>query len=286
MVLPHGLWSRGRGRAIEAVVRACVPVWLMVIMAGMLPGVECARRRRLWQGGAAAEASGRTRRSSFCLYVAGHGWHPAGAGDPAKVVRYLLVCWDFIPLMFVCVLHVWMIRRPWVFVCMQQRRSGVMETIDGWTLDSNVRAAKERLDQKLRHKRDAVIKRYKMIPSFDDLMPHSTGSIVRARGIGGKGSSSTSSLLAVQREVYSKKGVMRRLMRWVRPRCDAAEQNECAVCLDYFRTGDILAHLPCGHRFHWACVLPWLEVMPRCPSCRASVEVGGNINPNGHKAAA
>jgi hypothetical protein len=44
-----------------------------------------------------------------------------------------------------------------VFVCMQQQ-SGVMETIHGWTLDSNVRAAKERLDQKLRRKREAVIK--------------------------------------------------------------------------------------------------------------------------------
>jgi hypothetical protein len=58
-------------------------------MAGMLPGVECARRRRLRQGGAAAgdaAAGGGSRRPSFCLYAAGHGGHPAGAGNPAKVV--------------------------------------------------------------------------------------------------------------------------------------------------------------------------------------------------------
>jgi hypothetical protein len=57
-----------------------------------------------------------------------------------------------------------------VLVCVQQHRSGVMETIHGWTLDSNVRAAKERLDQKIRRKREAVIKRCTMIPSSDDLM--------------------------------------------------------------------------------------------------------------------
>lgn len=41
----------------------------------------------------------------------------------------------------------------------QQQRSGVMEMIHGWTLDSNAREAKERLDQKLRSKREAAIKR-------------------------------------------------------------------------------------------------------------------------------
>lgn len=51
----------------------------MVIMAGMLPGVECARRRRLRQG-VGAEAAGGTRRSSFCLYAAGHGGAGLGAG--------------------------------------------------------------------------------------------------------------------------------------------------------------------------------------------------------------
>lgn len=57
----------------------------MVLMAGMLPGVECARRRRVRQGGAGmgAEAAGggTGRRSSFCLYAAGHG----GAGNSGKV---------------------------------------------------------------------------------------------------------------------------------------------------------------------------------------------------------
>ncbi|KAJ1258286.1 hypothetical protein BS78_10G063800 [Paspalum vaginatum] len=205
----------------------------MVIMAGMLPGVECARRRRLRQGGAGsgAEAGGGTRRSSFCLYAAGHP--AAGLGSAGGSGK---------------------------------QRSGAMELVHGWTLDSNAREAKERLDQKLRSKREAAIKRH-----------HSTGSIKPRRPRGSAGGESSApappgALSGVQREVYSKKGVMRRLIRWGRPRWAAAEQAECAVCLDEFCAGDVLAHLPCGHRFHWACALPWLEGTSRCPFCRAAVD--------------
>uniref|UniRef100_A0A453QXW5 RING-type domain-containing protein n=1 Tax=Aegilops tauschii subsp. strangulata TaxID=200361 RepID=A0A453QXW5_AEGTS len=97
-------------------------------------------------------------------------------------------------------------------------------------------------------------------------------------GGGGGGGSSATVATGVQREVYSKKGVMRRLMRWSRLRWEAAEQAECAVCLDEFAAGDVLAHLPCGHRFHWGCALPWLEgaaaASHSCPFCRAAVDAG------------
>ena len=84
----------------------------MVIMAGMLPGVECARRRRLRQGGS-AEAPCGTRRPSFCLYANGHDHAHLGSSGP-------------------------------------KRSSVCKETTHAWTtLDSNAREAKERLDQKL-----------------------------------------------------------------------------------------------------------------------------------------
>ncbi|XP_052180649.1 uncharacterized protein LOC127793909 isoform X2 [Diospyros lotus] len=46
-------------------------------MAGMLPGVECARRRRFHPSGECSDLSsspalGSSRRSSFCLYVSSH----------------------------------------------------------------------------------------------------------------------------------------------------------------------------------------------------------------------
>uniref|UniRef100_A0A0D9WMJ8 RING-type domain-containing protein n=1 Tax=Leersia perrieri TaxID=77586 RepID=A0A0D9WMJ8_9ORYZ len=216
----------------------------MVIMAAMLPGVECARRRRLRQGGGAeaAEAGGGARRSSFCV----HGG-AATVGNSKNLMVGLLGN-------------------------NHQQRSGVMELIHSWSLDSNAREAKERLDQKLRNQREAVIKRH-----------HSTGSMKLNRatasggGGGDKGSSTaaTATAAGVQREVYSRKGVMRRLMRWSRLRWDAAEQAECAVCLEEFAAGDVLAHLPCGHRFHWGCALPWLEAAASrssCPFCRAAVD--------------
>ncbi|KAG8093811.1 hypothetical protein GUJ93_ZPchr0012g20246 [Zizania palustris] len=206
----------------------------MVIMAAMVPGVECARRRRLRQGGGAgaeAAAGGGARRSSFCLHTAAHGGQPCGAGAGASAGNHS-----------------------------GKQRSIVMELIHGWNLDSNAREAKERLDQKLRSQREDDIKRH-----------HSTGSIKLSRASGTGGSAAA---VGVQREVYSKKGVMRRLMRWSRPRWDAAEQAECAVCLEEFAAGDVLAHLPCGHRFHWGCALPWLQVgaSRSCPFCRAAVD--------------
>ncbi|MBA0603469.1 hypothetical protein Gorai_003612, partial [Gossypium raimondii] len=42
-------------------------------MAGMLAGVECARRRRFHQsGGSSDSVLGFTRRPSFCLYTSNH----------------------------------------------------------------------------------------------------------------------------------------------------------------------------------------------------------------------
>jgi len=91
-------------------------------MAGMLPGVECARRRRLRQGGSssgAAEAPCGTRRPSFCLYAGGHDHAHLGSAAASKE-RISSVCKE-------------MMARA-------------------WTLDTNAREAKERLDQKLEGK--------------------------------------------------------------------------------------------------------------------------------------
>ncbi|WP_411024310.1 RING finger domain-containing protein, partial [Salmonella sp. s58953] len=39
----------------------------------------------------------------------------------------------------------------------------------------------------------------------------------------------------------------------------ATEQDECAICLDQFVASEALASLPCAHRFHSRCLVPWLE---------------------------
>lgn len=58
----------------------------------------------------------------------------------------------------------------------------------------------------------------------------------------------------------------RKLMKW-----KASEQDECSVCLERFRSGEPLLHLPCAHKFHSTCLVPWLQANAHCPCCRASL---------------
>jgi hypothetical protein len=63
-------------------------------MAGMLPGVEFARRRRLRAVGSSAEApcAGTSRRTSLGLYGAGNGQGHAAAGFPKVTENPWIVC--------------------------------------------------------------------------------------------------------------------------------------------------------------------------------------------------
>lgn len=47
----------------------------------------------------------------------------------------------------------------------------------------------------------------------------------------------------------------------------------CMICLGNFQTGDILTSLPCvcGHQYHRACLIAWLERKTTCPLCAQSV---------------
>ncbi|TVU02673.1 hypothetical protein EJB05_51811, partial [Eragrostis curvula] len=46
----------------------------------------------------------------------------------------------------------------------------------------------------------------------------------------------------------------------------------CAVCLDEVRERhQRVTKLPCSHKYHSECVLPWLAIQPDCPCCRTLV---------------
>jgi hypothetical protein len=62
--------------------------------------------------------------------------------------------------------------------------------------------------------------------------------------------------------------------RCVPPAAEA--EAECAVCLEELRAGDVVARLPCSHRFHWSCAVPWVQAVSQCPVCRAHVATGPN----------
>ncbi|GMJ15639.1 hypothetical protein HRI_005233100 [Hibiscus trionum] len=88
-------------------------------MAGMLAGVECARRRRLHQsGGSSDSAFAFTRRPSFCLYTTSH--------------------------------------ETQVF---SQRKRILVEACEDQKLGEVAREAKERLDERLRSQRKSEPKR-------------------------------------------------------------------------------------------------------------------------------
>ncbi|KAI4373139.1 hypothetical protein MLD38_011298 [Melastoma candidum] len=47
-----------------------------------------------------------------------------------------------------------------------------------------------------------------------------------------------------------------------------SENNQCAICQDYFEIGMEVKQMPCKHVYHPDCLLPWLELHNSCPVCR------------------
>ena len=53
----------------------------------------------------------------------------------------------------------------------------------------------------------------------------------------------------------------------------------CSICTDDFETGQDLRVLPCDHKFHPACIDPWLlNVSSTCPLCRIDLRPAGSEN--------
>ena len=58
---------------------------------------------------------------------------------------------------------------------------------------------------------------------------------------------------------------------------ESGEALGCSICTDDFETGQDLRVLPCDHKFHPACIDPWLlNVSSTCPLCRVDLRAEGS----------
>ncbi|KAI3714938.1 hypothetical protein L6452_21900 [Arctium lappa] len=197
-------------------------------MAGTIPGVETARRRRFRGSSGCPDSSflinsafGSTRRLSYDTHLNSTSF-----------------------------LH----------------RSMVSQSDEDGKLGGVARKAKERLEGRLRGH-----------------WKSETNSQERLRGanlvqeIGRKPTTSSMVVGDLQMEVFGLKKSGSKRFNWGKMGLNwkSLDQDECVVCLDKFKVGEKLARLPCAHRFHSMCLLPWLESHAHCPCCRTNV-LGSN----------
>ncbi|RDX67996.1 putative E3 ubiquitin-protein ligase RHY1A, partial [Mucuna pruriens] len=51
------------------------------------------------------------------------------------------------------------------------------------------------------------------------------------------------------------------------------ERKVCSVCLEDFGQEQQVMNLSCSHKYHSACLLPWLAAHPHCPYCRTPIHL-------------
>lgn len=70
------------------------------------------------------------------------------------------------------------------------------------------------------------------------------------------------------------------------PTVKIEQSLQCSVCLEDFDVGAEAKEMPCKHRFHDGCILPWLELHSSCPVCRYQLpsdesKLGSEMSRNG-----
>ncbi|XP_008793322.1 E3 ubiquitin-protein ligase SIRP1 [Phoenix dactylifera] len=65
------------------------------------------------------------------------------------------------------------------------------------------------------------------------------------------------------------------------PTVKIVEAMSCSVCLEDFEIGGEAREMPCKHKFHCGCILPWLELHSSCPVCRFQMPADESKDSNG-----
>ena len=53
----------------------------------------------------------------------------------------------------------------------------------------------------------------------------------------------------------------------------AFERNKCSICLRGFLIENDISYLPCLHKFHYRCIIKWLNKNSICPICKYSMSI-------------
>ncbi|GER40092.1 RING/U-box superfamily protein [Striga asiatica] len=194
-------------------------------MAGTLPGVEAARRRRFHKTNNLTDcydahqspAATSSRRSSFCLYATSHNLHSSSSQK---------------------------IRNPTL------RQGNERMRDDESRLGEAAREAKKRLDERFQPKRISHKKSTQDRSTFSDNRPNAESGLELPN--------------------LKRSGLMMKRPSWLRVRWKSCEEGECPVCLEQLGVGTLM-QLPCAHRFHTKCLVPWMAASALCPCCRMEI---------------
>ncbi|XP_021282736.1 E3 ubiquitin-protein ligase RING1-like [Herrania umbratica] len=52
------------------------------------------------------------------------------------------------------------------------------------------------------------------------------------------------------------------------PTVTVEDSMQCSICLEDIEIGSEAKEMPCKHKFHGGCIVPWLELHSSCPVCR------------------
>ncbi|XP_009410042.2 E3 ubiquitin-protein ligase SIRP1 [Musa acuminata AAA Group] len=53
------------------------------------------------------------------------------------------------------------------------------------------------------------------------------------------------------------------------------KNTSCSICLEDLEVGGEATEMPCKHKFHGGCILPWLKLHSSCPVCRFQMPADG-----------
>ncbi|XP_043691385.1 RING finger protein 215-like [Telopea speciosissima] len=122
------------------------------------------------------------------------------------------------------------------------------------TMDATTLMARMRLEEKLGSFRS----RWNKQPQPPPVQDRSSSHVLRPRQI------NTSATRTRETEVCRSSPQLSRRN---------SQREVCSVCLDDLQGQREVTNLPCSHKYHSDCLLPWLASHSHCPYCRALVHL-------------